>query len=113
MTSSMTPSPAAVLLGLSLILLIAVLAVALGALSRLLAARIVRPAPAAHRELTLVDRIMLGNELVVRDLQPDSTHPVARTASRDARASREGITPADQELALAQRYYFVSSHGLR
>lgn len=69
------------LLGLTFIVLIALVSVALGALTRLLAVRLVRADPCEHRDLTAADRIALGNEMIARDLQPDSIHPVARTAA--------------------------------
>ncbi|HEX7349796.1 hypothetical protein [Brachybacterium sp.] len=99
------------LLGLALILLIALSAVVLGALSRLLAARILRRSPQAHRDLTVLDRIALGNELIARDLQPDSTHPVARTAPRDAGADWVDGPLQRQDLAL--RHPEIASHALR
>ncbi|HJG50564.1 MAG TPA: hypothetical protein K8U89_00660 [Brachybacterium faecium] len=103
------------LLGLALILAIASGAVALGALSRLLAARIVRPDAAAHRELTLADRVALGNALIARDLQPDDLHPVARTSPHGA--TPQGVPcGADgpvQRQDLALRYPAVAAHSLR
>lgn len=99
------------LLGLAVILLIALTSVALGALTRLLAARIVRSDTQEHRELTALERIALGNELIARDLEPDSTRPVARTAARDAQV--HGADPALQEPDLALRYYFPATHALR
>lgn len=99
------------LLGLALILAIAAVTVALGALSRLLAARIVGPSTPGGAPLTPLDRIALGNELIARDLEPDSTHPVARTAAQDARTgAREGSL---QQLEPAQRYFFAAAHGLQ
>lgn len=74
------------LLGLAFIILIAVVTVALGALTRLLAARLVRTDPGEHRDLSIADRLALGNETIARDLQPDDLHPVARTAARDTGA---------------------------
>lgn len=99
------------LIGLVLILVIAAVTVALGALSRLLAARIVGPSTRDDAPLTPLERLSLGNELIARDLQPDSTHPVARTAAREAHARSGAGSP--QELELAQRYFFTATHGLR
>ena len=99
------------LIGLALILLIAAVTVALGALSRLLAARIVGPSSRDGAPLTPLERLSLGNELIARDLQPDSTHPVARTAARDARG--QGDERSLQAPDLAQRYFFATTHGLR
>lgn len=99
------------LLGLALILVIAAVTVALGALSRLLAARIVGPGTRDGAPLTPLDRIALGNELIARDLQPDSTHPVARTAARDALPDARA-EPTGQ-LEPAQRYFFAAPHGLQ
>ncbi|MGO1227242.1 hypothetical protein ACT3SQ_00670 [Brachybacterium sp. AOP42-C2-15] len=99
------------LIGLALILLIALVAVGLGTLTRLLASRIIAPRSLESTPLTPLERIALGNEAIARDLQPDSTHPVARTAARDA-GTRIGDRPA-QEHELAERYFFAATHGLR
>lgn len=74
------------LLGLAVILLIAVVTTALGALTRVLAARLLGPSTPEHRDLTVADRLLLGDERIVRDLQPDSLHPVARTAAHETGA---------------------------
>ncbi|ATG53422.1 hypothetical protein CFK41_00500 [Brachybacterium ginsengisoli] len=104
------------LIGLALILLIAVVTVALGALTRLLAARIIAPeAPADGRPLTPLERIALGNEIIARDLQPDDTHPVARTADRAAdhgpATAYDDRPMLRQDLAL--RYPSIAAHSLR
>lgn len=99
------------LIGLALILLIAAATVALGMLSRLLAARIVGPSTRDDDPLTPLERLSLGNELIARDLQPDSTHPVARTAARDARVQGGERSLQDPDLAL--RYCFPAAHALR
>ncbi|WP_193103816.1 hypothetical protein [Brachybacterium sp. FME24] len=114
------------LLGLALILLIAIVAVLLGALTRLLAARIVasgvpRDGSGEHARrggrdrggvlLTPLDRIALGNEIIARDLRPDDTHPIARTAPRDARAGWVDAPMQRQDLAV--RYPEIAAHALR
>ncbi|MGP5640972.1 hypothetical protein ACTXPS_16205 [Brachybacterium tyrofermentans] len=99
------------LIGLALILLIAVVTVALGALTRLLAARIVGPRSLSDAPLTPLERIALGNEIIARDLQPDDTHPIARTASRDARAGWADGPVQRQDLAV--RYPEIAAHALR
>ena len=104
------------LIGLALIVLIAVLTVALGAAARLLAARIVGPRSPTDAPLTPLERIALGNEIIARDLQPDDTHPVARTAARDARTGWAGSGWADgpvQRQDLAARYPEIAAHALR
>lgn len=100
-----------VLIGLALILLIAVVTVALGAFARLLAARIVGPRSPADAPLTPLERIALGNEIIARDLQPDDTHPVVRTASRDARIGWADGPVQRQDLAV--RYPEIAAHALR
>lgn len=107
MTSALT--------GSALILLIAVVTVALGAFTRLLAARIIAPRSLESVPLTPLERIALGNEAIARDLQPDDTHPVARTAARPA-VGAAGTVSGDgsaQEPELAHRYFFAATHGLR
>ncbi|MGP5716910.1 hypothetical protein ACTXO9_13615 [Brachybacterium tyrofermentans] len=99
------------LIGLFLILLIAVVTVAVGALTRLLAARIVGPRSPADDPLTPLERIALGNEIIARDLQPDDTHPIARTASRDARPGWADGPVQRQDLAV--RYPEIAAHALR
>lgn len=99
------------LIGLALILLIAVVTVALGALTRLLAARIVGPRSPFDAPLTPLERIALGNEIIARDLQPDDTHPIARTVSRDARAGWADGPVQRQDLAV--RYPEIAAHALR
>lgn len=99
------------LIGLALILLIAVVTVTLGALTRLLAARIVAPRTAADAPLTPLERIALGNEIIARDLQPDDTHPIARTASRDARIGWADGPVQRQDLAV--RFPEIAAHALR
>ncbi|MGP9536584.1 hypothetical protein ACT3SP_01135 [Brachybacterium sp. AOP43-C2-M15] len=111
-----------VLIGIALILLIASVTVALGALTRLLAARIIAPRPRSHGLLTPLDRIALGNETIARDLQPDDLRPIARTAERrtgsswadgsiwaDAPSFR-GAAPSED---LAVRYPGIAAHALR
>ena len=100
-----------VLLGLALILLIALVTVALGSLTRLLAARIITPTPWRGTPLSPMDRIALGNEIIARDLQPDDTHPVARTAPRDAEAG--WVDGPMQRQDLAVRYPDIAAHALR
>lgn len=107
MTSALT--------GLALIVLIAAVTVALGALTRLLAARIITPRSLESTPLTPLERIALGNEAIARDLQPDDTHPVARTAAQMAAGDAweirgDGSAP---EPELAHRYFFAATHGLR
>lgn len=92
MTSALT--------GLVLILLIAVVTVALGVLTRLLAARLIAPRELRDAPLTPRERIALGNEAIARDLQPDDVHPVARTASRETGAARAPHSVEHQDLAL-------------
>ncbi|MGP9843719.1 hypothetical protein [Brachybacterium sp. 107] len=99
------------LIGLAPILLIAVVTVALGALTRLLAARIVGPRSPVDAPLTPLERIALGNEIIARDLQPDGTHPVARSAARDARIG--WVDGPVQRQDLAVRYPEIAAHALR
>jgi hypothetical protein len=99
------------LLGLALILVIALVTVALGALSRLLAARIITPRDGRRTSLSPRDRLMLGNAIIARDLQPDSTHPVARTAPHGAEA--DWVDGPLQRQDLAIRYPEVAAHALR
>lgn len=100
----------AALLGLLFIVLIAVLAVALGSLTRLLAARIVTPRE-EHERLSVAERIALGNALIARELRPDGTHPVARTAERtDGAAAEPGREPRQD---LAVRFPEIAAHSLR
>lgn len=104
-----------VLIGLALILLIAVVTVALGAATRLLAVRIIAPRQPADGPLTPLDRLALGNEIIARDLQPDDTHPVARTAERAAGhgpAAVHGEQPMPRQ-DMALRYPTITAHGLR
>lgn len=88
------------LIGLALILLIAVVTVALGALTRLLASRALAPRELRDAPLTPLQRIALGNEAIARDLQPDDVHPVARTASREADPARAHRPIRRQDLAV-------------
>lgn len=100
----------AAFLGLLFIVLIAVLAVALGSLPRLLAARIVTPRE-EHERLSVAERIALGNALIARELRPDGTHPVARTAERtDGAAAEPGREPRQD---LAVRFPEIAAHSLR
>lgn len=100
----------AAFLGLLFIVLIAVLAVALGSLTRLLAARIVTPRE-EHERLSVAERIALGNALIARELRPDGTHPVARTAERtDGAAAEPGREPRQD---LAVRFPEIAAHSLR
>lgn len=107
-----------VLIGLALLLALVVATVALGALTRLLAAWIAGPSGRASRHeggceeppITVLARIALGNELIARDLQPDATHPVARTADPEPRPVRTDGEAAERELA--RRYFFVATHRL-
>lgn len=99
------------LIGLLLILLIAAVTVALGALTRLLAARVVAPRELRDAPLTPRERIALGNEAIARDLQPDDIHPVARTASSEAGAARAAHPVQHQDLAL--RHPEVAAYILR
>lgn len=100
----------AALLGLALILLIAVLAVALGALARLLAVRIATP-PERRAGLSVTERIALGDSFVARDLSPDETHPIARTAECTDRVADEPAAEPRQDLAV--RFPSIASHALR
>lgn len=103
------------LIGLALILLIAFTAVALGAAARLLAARIIAPDEPADGPLTPLERIALGNEIIARDLQPDDTHPIARTADPAAGhgpAARYDDRPMQRQ-DLAVRYPTIAAHSLR
>lgn len=100
----------AALLGLLFIVLIAVLAVALGSLTRLIAARIVTPRE-EHERLSVAERIARGNALITRELRPDGTHPVARTAERpDGAAAEPGREPRQD---LAVRFPEIAAHSLR
>ena len=100
----------AAFLGLLFIVLIAVLAVALGSLTRLLAARIVTPRE-EHERLFVAERIARGNALIARELRPDRTHPVARTAERtDGAAAEPGREPRQD---LAVRFPEIAAHSLR
>lgn len=99
------------LIGLALILLISVVTVALGALSRLLASWIAGPSTRADGPLTPLERVTLGNELIVHDLEPDSVHPVARTAARDGWSVSGG--GSRRELERDHLYFFAATHGLR
>ena len=107
MTSALT--------GLVLLLAIVVLTVALGALTRLLAAWIAAPrgsarGPRGSVPATALERIAVGSALIARDLRPDSTHPVARTAEPGARPDRAAEEAAQRELA--RRYFFAATHRL-
>lgn len=109
MTSALT--------GIVLLLAIVVLTVALGALTRLLAAWIAAPrgrgsarGPRGSVPATALDRIAVGNALIARDLHPDSTHPVARTAEPGACPDRAAEEAAQRELT--QRYFFAATHRL-
>lgn len=100
----------AALLGLALIVLIAVVTVALGSLSRLIAARIAAPRE-EHEDLSGAERIALGNSLIARDLRPDATHPVARTAPHEgASADVPGLAPRQD---LAVHFPEIAAHALR
>ena len=100
----------AALLGLLFIVLIALLAVALGSLTRLIAARIVTPRE-EHERLSVAERIARGNALIARELRPDGTHPVARTAERtDGAAAEPGWEPRQD---LAMRFPEIAAHSLR
>lgn len=103
------------LIGFALILLIAVVTVALGAATRLLAARIIAPDEPAHGPLTPLERLALGNEIIARDLQSDDTHPIARTSDRGPghgpAAEYDDRPLPRQELAL--RYPTIAAHSLR
>jgi len=100
----------AALLGLLFIVLIALLAVALGSLTRLIAARIVTPCE-EHERLSVAERIARGNALITRELRPDETHPVARTAERaDGAVADPGREPRQD---LAVRYPEIAAHSLR
>ncbi|WP_114853987.1 hypothetical protein [Brachybacterium sp. YJGR34] len=73
MTSALT--------GLVLIVLLAVLAVVLGGLTRLLASAIAGPAGhGAGRDRSWAARIASADALVARELRPDATQPMARIA---------------------------------
>lgn len=100
----------AALLGLLFIVLIALLAVALGSLTRVIAARIVTPRE-EHERLSVAERIARGNALITRELRPDETHPVARTAERaDGAVTDPGRDPRQD---LAVRYPEIAAHSLR
>ena len=100
----------AALLGLLFIVLIALLAVALGSLTRLIAARIVTPRE-EHERLSVAERIARGNALIARELRPSGTHPVARTAERtDGAAAEPGWEPRQD---LAVRFPEIAAHSLR
>ena len=100
----------AALLGLLFIVLIALLAVALGSLTRLIAARIVTPRE-EHERLSVAERIARWNALIARELRPDGTHPVARTAERtDGAAAEPGREPRQD---LAVRLPEIAAHSLR
>lgn len=100
----------AALLGLLFIVLIALLAVALGSLTRLIAARIVTPRE-EHERLSVAERIARGNALIARELRPDETHPVARTADRALRRVPEPGREPRQDLAV--RFPEIAAHSLR
>lgn len=104
------------LIGIALILLIALGTVALGSLTRLLAARIAAPRALEEIPLTPLERIALGNEIIARDLQPDDIHPVARTAAPGALARGAHADAANalvQRQDLAVRYPEIAAHALR
>lgn len=104
----------AALLGLALIVLIAVVTVALGSLTRLLAARIVAPREERDgraRDLSLAERIALGDALIARDLRPDETHPVARLAPHDGEIPDVPEAVARRDLAV--QFPTIASHALR
>ena len=88
------------LIGLTLIVLIAVVTVALGALTRLLASRIAAPRELDDAPLTPRERLAFGNEMIARDLQPDDVHPVARTAAHEAEPGRFDRPVQRQDLAV-------------
>ncbi|AXK46487.1 hypothetical protein [Brachybacterium saurashtrense] len=104
----------AALLGLALIVLIAVAAVTLGALTRLLAVRLATPRAqrrAAEQDLSLAERIVLGNSYITRELRPDGTHPVARTAPKTGvDVAGPGREPRQD---LAVRFPDIAAHMLR
>lgn len=100
----------AALLGLLFIVLIALLAVALGSLTRLIAARIVTPRE-EHERLSVAERIARGNALIARELRPDQTHPVARTADPAPRRVPEPGPEPRQDLAV--RFPEIAAHSLR
>lgn len=100
----------AALLGLALIVLIAVVTVALGSLSRLLAARIVTPREELERR-SASERIALGNSLITRELRPDGVHPVAGTAPRTGAAGPGPDRDPRQDLAV--HYPVIAAHVLR
>ena len=92
------------------LLFIVLIAVALGSLTRLLAARIVTPRE-EHERLSVAERIARGNALIARELRPDGTHPVARTAERtDGAAAEPGREPRQD---LAVRFPEIAAHSLR
>jgi hypothetical protein len=102
MTSALT--------GLALILLIAVVTVALGALARLLAARLVTPR-AEHSELSLAERVARGDALVARELRPDGVHPVARAVPPTGEAPAAPGPEPRRDLAV--HYPEIAAHALR
>lgn len=99
------------LIGLALIVLIALITVVLGALTRLLAARIIATRQHGHAPLSPLDRVALGNEIIARDLQPDDTHPVARTDPRNSQTAWADGPLQRQDLTV--RYPGIAAHALR
>ena len=104
----------AALLGLALIVLIAVVTVVLGSLTRLLAVRLAAPRDqrrARDCDLSVARRIALGNSLIARDLRPDGTPPVARAAAPAAAAAAAAAARA--RAGPGRRYPPIASHALR
>lgn len=100
----------AALLSLALLVLIPLVTIALGAATRLLAAWIVTPRE-EHAALRPGDRLLRGNALVVRELQPDGTHPTARLATF---VEPPEPSPAHHpRLDLVADHPVLAGHGLR
>ncbi|MFC7376662.1 hypothetical protein ACFQRD_15440 [Brachybacterium sp. GCM10030268] len=92
------------LIGIGLILLIALITAVLGTVTRLLAGGIDGPDASRGAPLTLTERIARGDERIARDLRPDETHPVARTAERDATTRAVAAFGPDSRQELAVRH---------
>lgn len=97
-------------IGIGLILLIAVVTVVLGGLTRLIAGSLGGPGTRRGAAVPLSERIGRGNGMIARDLRPDETHPVARTARRDAEDGR--VAGRDPVHGAAARHAYLI-HALR
>lgn len=113
------------LIGFGFIVLIAATTAALGALTRLLTARVLVPGPersaAADREdggdrprpLHLGERLIGVEATIARELQPDDLHPVARSAGAREQGPMNRPAGADPRLDLAASDPLAATHVLR